>query len=230
MTSIAASRKYRLSAQAHQSGFTLIEILIAIFIFSWIAIGSYQILDQISRAADGNKAKNKELRASQRVSWQLAKDFRQMVNVPVVSEDGDLLNAVVFDKDETVIEFTRLGWSNPVGWRRSEMQRVAYTLDIHPQFDDPDSAYYGDEDLYLIRKYWPVLDRVEDTLPVEQALVGGVEEVVLRFWDDGNGDWFDEPVFVSPNKPYQNYQRFTAVEMTILLENDEILVYVFKVS
>ena len=51
-----------------QRGFTLIEALVAMFIFAWIGLGSYQILDQIIRA-------KKSIKSIQR-SWQRCSEFR----------------------------------------------------------------------------------------------------------------------------------------------------------
>ena len=46
-----------------QRGFTLIEALVAMFIFAWIGLGSYQILDQIIRAQEINQ-KHSDVAAS----------------------------------------------------------------------------------------------------------------------------------------------------------------------
>ena len=41
--------------QCSQQGFTLIEALIALFIFSWLSLAAYQMLDQVILTQAANK-------------------------------------------------------------------------------------------------------------------------------------------------------------------------------
>ena len=134
-----ASNRFDAIAVNRENGFTLIEAIVAMFIVAWISLASYQILDQVILAQDGNQRQSGVLSNSQRVSWQLAKDFRQMVNRPVYDENGDVLGPLVLNDGNNIIEFTRSGWSNPLQWPRSELQRVAYSVDYHPESDKPSS-------------------------------------------------------------------------------------------
>ncbi|MEK9878048.1 MAG: type II secretion system minor pseudopilin GspJ, partial [Betaproteobacteria bacterium] len=58
-----------------------------------------------------------------------------------------------------VVEITRQGWNNPLQRPRSELQRVGYLVS-------------GDR---LERHVWFVLDRAEDSEPVIQPLMEGIE-------------------------------------------------------
>jgi len=193
------------------------------FIFSWIALGSYQILDQVTRARDIGQRKSHDLATIQRLGWRLSQDFRQVINRPVKDENGETLDWLVFEEDY-LIEFTRSGWSNPLQWPRSELQRVAYTIDYHPQRDEPDSRYYNDESLYLLRYYWQVLDRVIDTEPRVQAILPDVADFRTRFWDSADQEWIDAPVLGSSNA--NTTPR--AFEVSVVLEDEQVFNYIFR--
>jgi general secretion pathway protein J len=90
----------------------------------------------------------------------MQRDVMQMIARPVRDQLGDPLEPMLIGADG-LIEFTRLGWRNPLGLPRSDLQRVGYV------------AQDGD----LLRAYWRVLDRAPDTEPVLQALLTGVEQV-----------------------------------------------------
>ena len=87
-TSLISQGGSRLKARLRMRGFTLIEALVSMFIFAWIGLGSYQILEQIIRAQAQNQLHSTQLASVQRMSWQLSRDFRQMVDRPVVDENG----------------------------------------------------------------------------------------------------------------------------------------------
>lgn len=217
------------STVKRHKGFTLIEALVAMFIFSWISLAAYQILDQVVIAQEVNQRKSAAVARVQRVSWQLASDFRQMVNRPVWQGQNNLLDPLLFETGEYLIEFTRGGWSNPLQWPRSDLQRVAYLLDYHPEATDSDSEYYNDERLYLIRLYWQVLDRLEDSEPQKQVLIGGVVDFRTRFWDQEISDWSDIPMptLVAPAIAF--YDAPAAVEVSIVFENEDVMTHIFRV-
>lgn len=195
------------------------------FIFSWIALGSYQILDQVTRAKDIGQRKSHDLATIQRLGWRLSQDFRQVIKRPVKDENGEMRGWLVFEDEDYLIEFTRSGWTNPLQWPRSELQRVAYTIDYHPERDEPGSQYYNDESLYLLRYYWQVLDRALDTEPRVQAILPDVADFRTRFWDSENQEWSDAPV---PGIGGAS-QVPRAFEVSVVLENEQVLNYIFRV-
>jgi general secretion pathway protein J len=117
----------------------------------------------VSRVIDNQRvmsARGDRLAEVQRGMQIIQRDILQLTNRPVRDQLGDPLEPMLIGADG-LIEFTRVGWRNPLGLRRAEVQRVGYVVQ--------------EDDLY--RAYWPVLDRTPDTEPVLQRLLSNVEQV-----------------------------------------------------
>ncbi len=157
-----------------QRGFTLLELLIAISIFAMIGLGSYQVLASVLRAQEATGATSEALTRMQRTYLRLSQDFRQVIDRPVRDNYGDVLPPLFMPERGYDLEFTRTGWRNPLGRPRSELQRVAFEL----------------EGSTLLRHYWPVLDRAQDSEPVSQVVLEDVAHFRLRLLDAA-GRWHD---------------------------------------
>lgn len=203
------------------SGFTLVEALVALFIFSWLSLAAYQMLDQVILTQTSNQKASEALALNQRVNRQMSKDFRYIVDRPIVDNDGFIEPSIVLDAEDSVIAFTRSGWANPLGWRRSNLQRVEYQIDNHPDVSDALSPYYKDERLFLIRHYWPVLDRVEGTEYQRQVLIAGISDVEFQFKATAGADWDPLPPS-GVSLPY-------AIEVTLLFDSDEISSFIYRI-
>lgn len=153
-------------------GFTLLELLIAISIFAMIGLGSYQVLASVLRAQEATGASSEMLTRMQRTYLRLSQDFRQVIDRPVRDNYGETLPPLFTPQRGNDLEFTRTGWRNPLGRPRSELQRVAFQLE-------------GDT---LLRHYWPVLDRAQDSEPVTQVVLHDVAHFRLRLLDPA-GNW-----------------------------------------
>lgn len=156
-------------------GFTLLEVLIAIAISALIYVGAYSLLDSVIRTDERISEKRVNLEEVQRAFQIMQQDFEQIVprSVKAGSEQSAALVYKSFDKK---IEFTRIGWRNPVKRPRSTMQRVAYFV----------------EDNILYREHWLVLDRDNDTEAKKNKLLDGVESIELKFFDNVQDQWLDE--------------------------------------
>jgi len=101
----------------------------------------------------------------------LGRDIEQAIDRPIRDEYGDTRHAMLgVETGRYQLELTRNGWRNPAGRARSSLQRVAYGL----------------RDGELIRVYWNVLDRAQDSQPLESVLLVGIEKLELRFLNDKN--------------------------------------------
>lgn len=185
-------------------GFTLLEVLVAIAIFTIVgamALGGYNQLYGQSLAVDANMAR---LRAVQAAVTRLAQDFAQLEPRPVREPVGDGVQGAL-QKDgrsSDLASFTRAGFTNSAGLQRSTLQRVTYRL----------------EDGRLLRDQWPVVDRTLATEPVTAALLDRVTDVRVRFLDAA-GTWREAwPGEGGVDMPAQR-ARPVAVEVTLDLED-----------
>ncbi len=154
-----------------QSGFTLLEVLIAISIFAMIGLASNQVLRTVIDAQAATDKSSERLLRMQRVYLALSLDMRQVIDRPVRDQYGDESPPVLIPRRGYAVELTRTGWRNPLGKARSNLQRVAYELD-------------GD---VLLRHFWTVLDRAQDTEPRTQTVLRDVESLQVRMLDPAGG-------------------------------------------
>ena len=144
------------------AGFTLLELLVAISIFSVIGLGSHQMLRTVIDSHDAVKSTTQSYASMNLALAIMQRDFNQFVPRGVRDEYGEPTNPIAFESEDYVVEFTRTGWGNPAGIHRSRLQRVAYSVD------------YETEELY--RHFWKVLDRAEDSEPLSELLLIGVTD------------------------------------------------------
>lgn len=142
-------------------GFTLIEILVALFIFAVLGLIGTQLVGRVAQQQTALSERGARLIEVQRAMQILKRDFMQMQQRSIRDGLGDLRPALVLEEDAG-LEFTRIGWRNPLRQPRSDEQRVAYVFD--------------EREKQLVRLFWPVLDRAQDSEPVRQVLLTNVEE------------------------------------------------------
>lgn len=153
-----------------QSGFTLMEILVALFIFAVVGLISAQLLGRTVNAYEVLDDRGQRLGQIHRAMLVVERDMLQFRNRPIRMAQGEPLPALMIG-DEGALSMTRGGWRNPLQRPRSELQRVGYRM----------------QDEKLVRGYWSVLDRRGDEEPISQTLLEGVEELEF-FAIDQNGE------------------------------------------
>ena len=148
-----------------QRGFTLIELLVAISIFSIIGLASYQLLQTAIEGKNRITRSTENTLAIARAMDIMTSDFSQLVSRRIRNNYGEWLAPLIFEEGDYLSEFTRTGWTNPSGKKRSTLQRVAYSFDY--------------EEGTLTRLFWEVLDRAEESAPVEEIILRNVEECLI---------------------------------------------------
>ncbi len=169
-TRMSAAARARMLSSAR--GFTLIEILVALFILGILTALGYATYRQARLSAERTESaqtRTREIEFGVRIMTQ---DFEQIVPRPIRQPIGDgRLPAVIGSIGAaTLIELTRGGWSNTAGLQRGTLERVSYRLD---------------KDV-LKRAHQTVLDAKLNNQPVEQDLLTGVKSVQIRYLDSGN--------------------------------------------
>jgi general secretion pathway protein J len=149
-----------------ESGFTLVEVLIAMAITAFVSVLSYQTLSTALAGIESARTESERLHEINRAFTVLSRDVRQMTNRPVRDEFGQMASAVSGGElARDPLRLTRSGWHNSTGAPRSTLQRVAYRL----------------EEDKLLRLSYSVLDRTTAIEPTETVLIDGVEVFELRF-------------------------------------------------
>jgi len=162
-----------------KAGFSLLEALVAVTIFSLVSVASVTLLTQSVDSKEVLAEENKSIGQLQMMQALVKQDLLQLVPRPV--RGGDVLQGAPsfaggdFDSSDILLRFVRAGWSNPGGLPRSELQRVEYLV----------------RDDQLVRRSWSYLDTGSETPVQERTLLDGVETVSLAFrqGDDWSSEW-----------------------------------------
>lgn len=160
-----------------QRGFTLVEMLVALAIFALLGAAAWQVLDGVIRSDERTAAHNAQLRQYNRAMAQLRQDLEQVVPRPVRGPAGVQRPWLAVGDATLPIELTRAGVANPLGLQRSGMQRVAYGVGLHPDYENADSPHYRQQGTYLLRYSWPVLDGASPESARIQVLLAEIEAI-----------------------------------------------------
>jgi len=156
------------------TGFTLLELMIAMIIFSFMSIMAYSGLINIFKSNEVITSLENDLKTLKRTMMFFDRDMRQLTLRPrrFGYDKADTSPPLTSNLDsEGLIEFTSAGVSNPLGLVRSSLQRVRYTL----------------TDKTLKRLSWKIVDHL-DAEPSSMTLLDHVESFSLRFLGK-NGTW-----------------------------------------
>lgn len=157
----------------YKHGFTLLELLVALSIFSILSVMAYGGLQTVISSKQSSQQAANRIAEIQLVMMRISNDLRQAISRKVRNEYGDFVYAMQSDNNgEQTIAWTRAGYRNPAHLKRSNIQRVAYKL----------------EQQKLIRITWPVLDLAQDTKAMESEVLSDVELIEWRFLNN-DGEW-----------------------------------------
>ncbi|MEQ1581956.1 MAG: type II secretion system minor pseudopilin GspJ, partial [Steroidobacteraceae bacterium] len=198
-----------------QRGFTLLEILIAVAIFTIVgamAMGGYNELSRQSATVEANMER---VRAVQGAVMRLSQDFGELEPRPIRESVGDGTQGAL-KADGVALELvslTRSGWTNTAGVQRSTLQRVTYRV----------------QDGKLYRDHWAVLDRTLAVEPQTVQLLDKVTSVKLRFMDQSRA-WREAWPGSGAAGPQAQRSRPLAVEVTLELEDWGSIVRLVEVA
>lgn len=166
-----------------QHGFTLIEILIALMIFAiigvMVAIGLRNVINQNQRV----EAADNRLQLLEVAETIVRQDINNIIDRPIRNRDNHWLPSVMLK--DNIIEFTRGGLSNPLNpIQQSDLERLSYSL----------------KDGKLIRRIWPVLDRVLALQPQQMTLLTGVSQLKIVAYDADSQAQISWPIKTGTSK------------------------------
>jgi general secretion pathway protein J len=198
-------------------GFTLIELMVAIFITAILLSMGYGAVNQALGDREALNTRQQRLLAVQTAMRLLTQDFTQLTPRPVRQPIGDgwLPSITGAPGASSIVTLTRSGWANPAGIQRPAVQRVTYIL----------------ENGTLRREHWPVLDATLTTTTVPRELLDQVKSMTLRYMDN-SFQWRDQwPQQALAGDATSNLRlRPIAVEVTLELEDWGKLVRIIEVA
>lgn len=129
-----------------RSGFTLVEVLVAIVVFAIIGLASAAVVNSMMRTNEQSAEVRERLQQLQQAMLILENDMRQAVSRR--TPEGDY--------------YVRAGWFNPGNLlARSELQPVRYIIN---------------EEKQLIRQHYTYVDMSATSDPTERVLLNGVTD------------------------------------------------------
>ena len=172
--------------------------MIAMFIAAIMFAIGYRALNQALSDRESLNVSQARVTEIQRGMRVVAQDFAQMrgarrarhrrapVNcMPAVSADA---------RDNTLITFSRTGWSNPAGIQRPAEQRVRYRF----------------VDGSLVREHWLSVDPALNAEPRQRVLLTRVKSVEIRFLDPVSRNWRNEWPVAARHRTGDSGQRRSA--------------------
>ncbi|MBX9796313.1 type II secretion system minor pseudopilin GspJ [Sphingomonas sp.] len=170
----SAEHGFTPSVRSAEHGFTLVEVIVALFIFGLIAAAGVGVLSYSVRAQAISTARLDDIGAIERLKAALGADLAQAVDRPTRDAAGLSLPGFLGAGDGSAVPMlalVRTGWTNPDGVPRAEVQRVDYLL----------------RDGQLLRQAYPMLDGAAALPPA--VLLDEVSDVRARYrlagaWSD----------------------------------------------
>jgi general secretion pathway protein J len=193
-------------------GFTLIEVVIAMFIAAIMFAIGYGAINQALVDRDALNVSQERVTEIQRGMRVVAQDFAQVVarGARDTSGTGELMPAMIANgSSDAIVTFTRAGWSNPAGIQRPAEQRVRYRF------------IEGS----LVRENWLTVDPALNSEPQQRTLLTRITAVEVRFLDPVSRQWRTEwpsggaSGLTSPANVDQLIVRPIAIEFTVVFED-----------
>jgi general secretion pathway protein J len=246
MTTTARMPLLDQAAGPRSRGFTLLELLVAMFIAAVIFAMGYGAINQAAKSRVELQEQQAKLLELQNTVRTMEQDFLQLAPRPIRDPVGGTYQPALLANNsgsganistssnssnptqggttamaatQALVSLTRMGWTNPAGLQRPALQRVAY--------------YF--QDGTLRREYWPVLDPTQASTAIRHDLMKHLKSVSLRFLDVGsvqsqsqsqsqggqtlNGNW--SPIWPPVNHAGQNNQRYRPIAVEITLETED---------
>jgi len=204
---------YRHAMPAGSAGFTLLELLVAMFIAAVIFAMGYGAINQAVKSRVELQEQQAKLLELQTAVRMIEQDFVQLAPRPIrepIGSTGTYQPALISSTTtQPFVALTRAGWTNPTGLQRPALQRVAY--------------YF--ENGTLRRDYWTVLDPTQTSPTVRRELLTHLKSVSLRFLDRGGAatgtgqNW--QPQWPPINNANQNNNRYRPIAVEITLETED---------
>lgn len=212
-----SQRKNNLPSRRKLGGFTLIEVLLALGIFSSLTLSANQVLNNVLNSSEQSEIVGNALKELQRTLFIMDSDFRQFAARPYRNESQQLpeqlleLGDGIIDSQGYGVRFVRGGWINPQQiFARGEMVKVGYRL----------------QDQKLERLRWTHPDSGNASEPAVMTMLNGVEELRFEVSNDGTSwqrSWTKPLEVPKALKIIFKSQRYGEIERIYLLPAQKVV-------
>jgi len=203
------------------NGFTLIEVLIALFIFSILAILTMRGIQSTLEAKKRSQQALTQLAELEQAYLIIQNDIEQIINRNVIEPSGGIKLAFITPVDNLTSSGTKSGLKEQFGYNRLEFSRtgdINYLLN-HKVSDLLRVAYYQDDDK-LVRHTWRQIDPTKNTYVDKRRLLTNLDKLNISFVD-ANGKtletWQAMPAktSINPSQPTMNLPRGIIIDFNI---------------
>ncbi len=153
-----------ITALIKSEGFSLLEMLVAISIFSVISLSVFLTMDQYFSTTEILSQREEQFATMNRFFQMIERDVQYAVNRKVRNPYGESQATIVVGPvdDNELLSFTS-SFPDYSHEGLSRLVRVSWS------FHDGD----------IVRSYWQVLDQAQDTEPIRHKILTGVKDVQL---------------------------------------------------
>lgn len=167
------------SPKSHQSGFTLVETMIALFILGLVSAAGTTLLLGATSASKQIRQRDAAAHEIDLAQAFIRGDIAAMSQRAILPNDGFSMPGNLFGEsapsEDPVLAFVRSGWINPGNVEtRSDLQAVEYRL----------------ENGNLQREVYVRPDSVNSTPVSQRTLMTDIDRIDMRF--QRGGDWSPE--------------------------------------
>lgn len=152
------------SSRPNQQGFTLIEIVVALVIFSILSVLTYEALTAVVNYNERNRSDYEGQNQLHRTGAILMQDLFHLRARPIRDRLGGYERAYTTEDPDYAVKFTRGGLPSVFDHSAGGMQRIAYSVSA---------------DNELIRWTWPTLDSFTGDDASAQVLMDAVANLTF---------------------------------------------------
>lgn len=200
--------EYTFGVKPSEQGFTLVEMLISLFIFAIISVGTFSAMNGSLQGKAQMDEKITQMQNIEAMRALIKSDMDNLILRPSRDILGNDDTYVLSGGLGSLIDFTRAGRVNPGGLEaRGDMQRVKYVF----------------EQGELIRRYLGHVNPAPNTPEFDRVVLSGLNDVRMQFV---SGSGLASRVFVNAGEP----SPYKAVYLEIEYANGERLNQYFELG
>ncbi len=198
-----------MNRRRQEIGFTLVEMLVALFIFSLISLGTMSAMTSALRGKAQLKEAGDRVAEIETARALIKSDLSNLILRPTRDGYGNTDLYLISGGVDALLTFTRAGRDNPGGLeKRGDLQRVSYVFEN------------GD----FIRRTLTAMNPPPQAEPVDRVLISGLTRAEVTFFTQ---ELEYTQLFLPVNEPRLPYDR---VEFNLVTDKGDRLTQIFELA